>query len=650
MSTSLGFTISPTSDHTCEWRARAERAERTVADLSAKLNELQAWEERRRKYDSIPNQALSAKAVRMATHLDAEKQKWSAEGKAGPQMINVERLGAEIGFGEAAARSALDELARVGHTRIIKGEPIDIPTKNGRTIPIEPILIEPLNRDPDELDLSVGRNHGGWRCAKCPRGTGTTTREEPDEVQMIKRTIKRTNVYCAGCGQHLATTSHAHDEVVSSRTVKTGNGVSKPNLTGSQIEIGTLPTPTEPADPPTGPQLGNVNQLGGDTTKEPESPAEFLASIAGTEDRHIEMQPAGATRYQTVASAITPALAAEHLAGRRCLGGSLKHADGTARALCFDGDDAAQAAILKQSAVALAVAGAHPVLVGSPSVTHPGGGHLWIVFDQCVNAAAALATIYHHAPELREIGEYWPRPSWAAVRLPGAYYKRPEAEGWCDLWAPGGVHRTGQDAVEFLMSRQTPAAWVTESPEEPPEPPRPERSRREDVSDALVAVSGPHSLPIAGQDPAWLAKYSRNLPYWITDDQAAAYFNARHHVEDLLPPDSTGYGRAHWRGEEHASVMLYPETNTWADFGNAEGRNGKRDGGDALALYCRITGTACRDALAAVVNEMRAEADRILGTAGRAGHVPAWVVAITSPAGWARAEAQWNRPPYQVSA
>jgi hypothetical protein len=126
------------------------------------------------------------------------------------------------------------------------------------------------------------------------------------------------------------------------------------------------------------------------------------------------------------------------------------------------------------------------------------------------------------------------------------------------------------------------------------------------------------------------------LYFWITDGEVAAWFNERHGARELLPPERNGYGLAVWRGERTASVG-YTADNGWVDFGAGGVRgDGRRDGGDALDLYCRLRELSRAQALRGVAREMVLAARRELEEAARSARVPAdWVVAITSPAGWA---------------
>jgi hypothetical protein len=219
-------------------------------------------------------------------------------------------------------------------------------------------------------------------------------------------------------------------------------------------------------------------QLVGCPPAQPEpDPVELLCAIAGDDDQHVEMRPTGSAKYVTVKAPVTPELARRHIAGEVMVGANLKHAGGTTRGLCFDADTPEEKTKLVAAAIACRASGARPLLSDSPSIGHPGSMHLWLIYDQLVDAAAAFATAEKYAPELASFDERW--PSNRRVRLPAGYYRRPGAGGWCAVWVPGGLHRTGAEAFALLCRELTPASWVPASwvTEKPPpaRPPAPQR-------------------------------------------------------------------------------------------------------------------------------------------------------------------------------
>ncbi len=142
------------------------------------------------------------------------------------------------------------------------------------------------------------------------------------------------------------------------------------------------------------------------------------------------------------------------------------------------------------------------MLENSPSLDHPGSLHLWLLFDGLVHAESGFATVIEVVPELREWPERWPGPR-TSIRLPGANYRRPGAEGWCQLWRPGGLHVSGDRAWALMLRSQTKADWVTATAIPDPEPAR--RSPARSTNSRWI----PPTLPIGqGNRDASLARYA----------------------------------------------------------------------------------------------------------------------------------------------
>ena len=149
--------------------------------------------------------------------------------------------------------------------------------------------------------------------------------------------------------------------------------------------------------------------------------AHLLLSIAGPACEQIEMSRTGPAKYYLIRHALTLDECAKHLQGIKTRGATLRHPGQLTRALAFDTDvdclypgwysmlDAAQH---------LAEAGYRVLLEPSPAGR---GGHLWIIFDDLVDARSARSHVVRLSPVLGDIGEYWPGPesahSWNKVRL-----------------------------------------------------------------------------------------------------------------------------------------------------------------------------------------------------------------------------------------
>ena len=344
----------------------------------------------------------------------------------------------------------------------------------------------------------------------------------------------------------------------------------------------------------------------------------------------------GGHKYQWCGGAVSPGLAVRHLNGEMTIGATLHRSDGMTLALCFDADEAATWATLQRAAERLAATGAAPLLEASPRR----GGHLWIVFAELVDAAAAAATATAAAPELATIREQWPHAS-QGIRLPGGRYIGADVDAWPALIAPTGEYATGREAIALMRANATPAGWVQAAPpavaSSPPAAPSSPQSAGVMPPPSLVigsSMTGEWPLPAALTDARWLAQYgdqAHTLWFGVLEAQAAVWFNQANTCRDLLPPQATGYGLAVWRQERTASVS-YTGTG-WVDRGTG-------DVGDALELHCRLHGLTRADALRAVVQDMIAALRAELETAAWAGvPVPAWVAAFTTPAGWRRYDA-----------
>ena len=151
----------------------------------------------------------------------------------------------------------------------------------------------------------------------------------------------------------------------------------------------------------------------------PETLTEFFVWMAGTSYRHIEMMKTGDNKYVYVNEPITPELAHEHLAGVRYLGADLTHDGGKAALFMFDADTSDNWELAQQQAEKLWEAGARVWLEISPHR----GGHIGLIFKQPVPIADAFATIFKHAPRLKDL-ECFPSAGGKAVRLPCGFYER----------------------------------------------------------------------------------------------------------------------------------------------------------------------------------------------------------------------------------
>jgi hypothetical protein len=157
----------------------------------------------------------------------------------------------------------------------------------------------------------------------------------------------------------------------------------------------------------------------------PQTPAEFLAWLAGGRERHIEMKKTGQAKYTYVKEPITPELTQEHLAGARYLGADLTHADGKAVLFMFDADTNDNWELAQHQAEKLREAGARVWLEISP---HRGGhiGLAWKVNQRSHTLQLRLAfdamktEVQAYLTKCRTTGTV---PRWVAEIVPPAKRK-----------------------------------------------------------------------------------------------------------------------------------------------------------------------------------------------------------------------------------
>lgn len=114
----------------------------------------------------------------------------------------------------------------------------------------------------------------------------------------------------------------------------------------------------------------------------------------------------------------------------------------------------------------------------------------------------------------------------------------------------------------------------------------------------------------------------------------SAWYNQRHQVQDILPPEKNGMGLASWHGERTTRVGLCEDG--WVDFGaSARRSNGKQDGGDALELTVRVNGEPKAEVMRELARQLVSEAREAMESAAQRGEQPPpWIQAFMSKAGW----------------
>jgi hypothetical protein len=267
------------------------------------------------------------------------------------------------------------------------------------------------------------------------------------------------------------------------------------------------------------------------------------------------------------------------------------------------------------------------------------GGHLWVLYSDLVQARDAQRHVCQYAPMLGKVKEYWPG-SPNKIRLPGGKYVKPGFAAWCKLYDAYSkpLASNGTEAAQVLLTSQNPASMVPEYPPDPGPESGPVNGPGGSVASMPVAPAGDASnsddQACASEessirqanpwiDERWQQKYGRYLWFQFTPAQLAAWYNARHSVQEVLPPEKNGMGLATWRGERTASIGYTKDGIGWVDFGaSAEQPDGKRDGGDALELTARITQETKPEIMRHAARALVSEARDAMESAARDGQLP----------------------------
>lgn len=498
---------------------------------------------------------------------------------------------------------------------------------------------------PEQYRVEKPRNHGGERMT-CPHC-------HSDRLQ------KKVTITCMGCGaviderssqvnptcpeppgiagtvtvqkRQVADPEHASFFAPSQSNLTTDITNIQERQVAIPEKIGVEVHKQEPVSPP----MSQLSEISSDPARLMDEAAALLVQIAGDASVHIEMSARGPAKYYEVKRAFSLADARAHLAGTKTKGAMLRRSDGMTRALCYDADTDDNWQRLREAAHLLARAGYIPLVEDSPAGR---GGHLWIIFTDLVNAQHAHRHVREIAPMLQDIKEFWPSLGNHKVRLPGGKYVKPGFSQQCKLYDAIGalVAETRQDAARALLSMQTPFQFQFQS-----------REREVGTASPSHLITPEHVAPSVPREPvatstngtaAVATSQPKGQPYrWFqfTPQQVAAWYNERHSIEELLPPERNRMGLAHWRGERTASVGYTPDGHGWVDFGGSARRSdGKQDGGDALELQTRVSNQSKSEVMRQAARDLIKEARAALESAAHAGQpLPTWVQNILTPAG-----------------
>jgi len=382
--------------------------------------------------------------------------------------------------------------------------------------------------------------------------------------------------------------------------------------------------------------------------------AELLLEVAGDAEVHIVMPPMYLSKYVEEKRKLELEDVLDHLCGGEARGALCRRTDGKARGYCWDTDNEDGWDMLKVSAQRLVAAGYQVILEESPAGR---GGHLWILFEELVQAELVRAEVYRIAPDLAEVVEVWPSLTRGnRVRLPGGYYARygskveQEVRAWCKLVsvADGESSRDGTEAAALLLAHQNPVSLVpakatviaaaTAPSTEKKSAPVVE-TRRELTVEELA-----QQRPLPPVDAAWMKKCGpvAESTYWfaVTEGYSATWFNQHHTLEEIQPLERNGMALSPNGSERTASTAHWQKDGEqrYTDFSlHGQRADGRRDSGDVLEYASKVWQRPKSELLAETTQEIVKVARQNLEASASAGNLPPlWVAELLTPAGWRR--------------
>jgi hypothetical protein len=385
--------------------------------------------------------------------------------------------------------------------------------------------------------------------------------------------------------------------------------------------------------------------------------AALLLDIAGTATTHIYMPRTGEDKYKFRHIALTLADLVDQLRAGYARGAKLEHQDGYTRALCFDTDSAEGWEVFQQVAGVLVNVGYMVLLEESPADR---GGHLWVIFDALVLAAAARYHVCQVAPQLAEVREYWPYGPVKNqhVRLPAAKYVHGRVNAWCRLFcvATGEVASDGVSAARLLLASLTPASVVPDLPviveSKPPAPLVVEHQpdietgascideEPEALTSQPVGADSYQGVRLPEVDTQWVERYGtlETTTCWfaVMPNYAAEEYNKEHDLEEIHPKESNGMAMSP-NGQERTASTSYHKGKFYDHSLNGRRADGTHDSGDALELTSKVKDTPKPEIFRMTTGQIIAKARADLEAAARAGQpIPSWLeypVCIVTPAG-----------------
>lgn len=382
--------------------------------------------------------------------------------------------------------------------------------------------------------------------------------------------------------------------------------------------------------------------------------AELLLEVAGDAEAHIIMPPIHPSKYLEVKRRLELEDVLDHLRGGEARGALCRRSDGKARGYCWDTDNEDGWEMLKVSAQRLVAAGFQVILEESPAGR---GGHLWILFEELVQAELVQAEVFRIAPDLAEVVEYWPSLARAnRVRLPGGYYARygskvdQEVRAWCKLVsvADGESSRDGVGAAALLLAHQNPASLIparatviaaaaAPAPSTQKKVVSPVETRRELTVEDLA-----RQRPLPPVDAAWTEKCGpvEKSTYWfaVTEGYSATWFNRHNTLKEIQSLERNGMALSPNGNERTASTAHWEKDGEerYTDFSlHGQRADGRRDSGDVLEYASKVWKRTKSAILTETTQEIVKVARQNLEASARAGSLPLlWVAELLTPAGW----------------
>lgn len=621
----------------------AQQRIQTLEQENRQLKQYLVWE---RRLFSNPHLSASQKLTEWAIVPEIDK---GTPTTAGLTPVNITYVSKKIGLSPKTTGRNLQELAEA--QGIIRQAETSI-DNTGQVTTVVYFAKTPQTLRPQEIIPPQPRNHGGLRtyCKDCGS----------------ENLAEQKTIICLDCGSVQSQTTrliNPTDGQDENRSIEEQTAPPMDNLTGIEelkepmdnLTAGTLEKPTTPpmvcstlAPAIITWQMGREQErpaahTGREAEQQPEREldraAYLLLDIAGDTPSAIIMPGENGKKYKTVHRPLTLLDMRDHLTGRKTYGATLKHSKGTTtRALCFDTDDKptdiATWQTIQEAATLLIAEGYKPLLEPSPANR---GGHMWLIFSDRVNTRAAYSQVVSIAPQLAEVGEYWPSGRNQKVRLPAGRYVTATSSQWTHLLDGDREENAKNEAaprnrLTILLSNLTPATLIPiAEPEDQPAPGRPAQPERSAQQHHRTATNEPDETHRRkyGDHKMWVA--------WPDEQYLIDRFNETHSIDDLAQPERNGMINAAeiGRPERTASVGVTPDGKRYTDFG-AEARqpDGSQDGGDPLEYKCRKENRDKADVLRELGRELNRAASKEILRAARAGEpLPAWIIDILSPTG-----------------